>query len=1072
MNRIVSVFFLLMISLFSYLNASVETIALTSEEKQYIKSHKPIKYVYDIDWKPFEYQSDARKHLGLTKKIIDLISSKSGLKFEPIHTSSWSEAVHMVEKGKAQMYSAVPYNDKRAKYLNFTKKNIIEYFATFVKHRSDPTLYLSKSLSDSLKNKTIAYVKNNSLALQVMKSFPNLNYMEVLDTTEGFKAVESKNADLFIINSITADYLINRTYKDLEIAVKLRDQKFELKIALLKRYDKRVLDIINTTLNTITTEEFEMLYKQSLGIVEDDDLVLTHEEQKWLETNIVKVGITPWEPLKIIDFDNKSAKGVELDRLKLLADKLGMKFEYHYGTWSDMLTMFKNKELDLLPSTYHAKDRESFGLYSNPYMNIKEYLFVKDNSKIKGFYDLENKKIAIVKGYDTITKIKKQFPSIGIIETENLNESIGLVLNGKVDALYDLQVRVQYFIKNNTILGLKAIAQNTFEASPIHLFSNISKPILQKILQKGLDNISREETGNILDKWLGNRIVKPESYFDKLEISEQKYLLRNKVIKMCTNPNWEPIEFFNNDTNQPEGITLDIMKLIKKKLDNKISFEYIPTNSWSQSQQFLKEKKCDILPAAIKTINREKYANFTQPYLKYKLAIITQNDKPFVSSIEQIVDKPLARKKATGLVYKLKEQYPNINIIETVDHEESLNKVANAEVYYTIVTLPIASNYIKKFAVQNIHVAGYTDMTYNLSIAVRDDMNILLSILDKTLKQVSQDEIQTIQNKLTGVQLKETTDYSFFWKIVLVTIVLLLIVLFWNYKLKSLISIRTHELEIKTQELEIKTQEVKNLNKNLDEKVKEEIEKNRQQEAILIEQSKMVALGEMIGNIAHQWRQPLSMITTSASGALVEKEMEILTDEKLVYYLDNINTVSQHLSKTIDDFRDFLKYDNKKVLFNLSEEIEKCLRIEETIIKQNNIQVIKSLDSNITLKNLSHGLSQSMINIINNAKDAMLKEINNDNDRLLFISSKIKDNAVVITLKDNGGGIPQDIISRIFEPYFTTKHQSQGTGLGLHMTYKIITDNMGGKIVAENVTYIYKENQYSGAQFVIYLPVL
>ena len=232
----------------------------------------------------------------------------------------------------------------------------------------------------------------------------------------------------------------------------------------------------------------------------------------------------------------------------------------------------------------------------------------------------------------------------------------------------------------------------------------------------------------------------------------------------------------------------------------------------------------------------------------------------------------------------------------------------------------------------------------------------------------------------------------------------------------------------------------------------------------------MVAMGEMIGNIAHQWRQPLSLISSASSSIKLEKELNILSDDKLIKTIDKITFTAHHMSKTIDDFRDFLKGDDKKTYFNLAKEIDKCLAIEEGILKQNSINVIKSLDDTINLNNLPHGLSQSLVNIINNAKDIMVETMDKYS-RFLFIEAKKETDKVVITLKDSGGGIPEDIIGKVFEPYFTTKHQSQGTGLGLHMAYKIITENMNGSIIVSNETYTFNDNEYTGAKFTITLPV-
>jgi PAS domain S-box-containing protein len=244
----------------------------------------------------------------------------------------------------------------------------------------------------------------------------------------------------------------------------------------------------------------------------------------------------------------------------------------------------------------------------------------------------------------------------------------------------------------------------------------------------------------------------------------------------------------------------------------------------------------------------------------------------------------------------------------------------------------------------------------------------------------------------------------------------------------------------------------------------------KEKEKHLFEQSKLVSMGEMIGNIAHQWRQPLTVISTKATGILMEKEYGLLNDEKLEQHCQDINTNAQYLSQTIDDFKDFIKGDKQKVDFSLSKEIEALLHLVESNTKNLHIQVFTNLDDEIRLFGYPNELKQSMINIFNNAKDAL--ENIDENERLLFINTYKKDKYIYISIKDNANGIPEAIIGKIFEPYFTTKHQSQGTGLGLHMSYNLIKEGLHGKIIASNVTYEYNEKSYKGAEFKIKIPIL
>ncbi len=248
-----------------------------------------------------------------------------------------------------------------------------------------------------------------------------------------------------------------------------------------------------------------------------------------------------------------------------------------------------------------------------------------------------------------------------------------------------------------------------------------------------------------------------------------------------------------------------------------------------------------------------------------------------------------------------------------------------------------------------------------------------------------------------------------------------------------------------------------------------DLTKNKQNEKLLFEQSKMASLGEMIGNIAHQWRQPLSVISTAATGMKMQKEYNNLEDIDIDNICDLINKNAQYLSKTIDDFRNFIKGNREKTIFNLKDNIHSFLQLVEGSIKDNNIKVLLTLDEKITIDGYENELAQCFINIFKNAKDALIN-IKNEDEKMIFISTIDKKDKAIIKIRDNALGIKEKILPKIFEPYFTTKHQSQGTGLGLHMTYNLIVDGMNGTIHANNVNYEYEYKNYSGVEFTIIIP--
>lgn len=244
----------------------------------------------------------------------------------------------------------------------------------------------------------------------------------------------------------------------------------------------------------------------------------------------------------------------------------------------------------------------------------------------------------------------------------------------------------------------------------------------------------------------------------------------------------------------------------------------------------------------------------------------------------------------------------------------------------------------------------------------------------------------------------------------------------------------------------------------------------KEKDKLLVEQTKMAALGEMMGNIAHQWRQPLSAISSAASGIKIHKEFDILTDQIFDEAVDAIVRSSKHLSQTIDDFRDFLKDEKEKINFNLKDNLKKNLLILEGTLKNESIEIVLTCDEKIVLFNYPNELTQAFLNLINNSKDAFLMNSIDKEERVIVINIYAKGSNVYIDVTDNAGGIHDDILKKVFEPYFTTKHKNIGTGLGLYMTHQLVEYSMKGKIEVTNKTFKHKQKIYTGASFLISLP--
>ena len=242
------------------------------------------------------------------------------------------------------------------------------------------------------------------------------------------------------------------------------------------------------------------------------------------------------------------------------------------------------------------------------------------------------------------------------------------------------------------------------------------------------------------------------------------------------------------------------------------------------------------------------------------------------------------------------------------------------------------------------------------------------------------------------------------------------------------------------------------------------IAKDLTQRKILESQAKLASMGEMIGNIAHQWRQPLSVISTIASGITVKSEFGKLELPSVLEDMESIIKQSKYLSKTIDDFRNFIKNTNNKEKVSVLSILDKTLSIVNSSIVNNNITIVTCFEDDGIIDGYENQLIQAIINIINNAKDALNE---NTKDKYIFMETKKDKDTLSLSIRDNAGGIPDGIIEKIFEPYFTTKHQSIGTGIGLSITHQIITKHHDAVVSVHNETYKYNNEEFTGANFEI-----
>ena len=292
-------------------------------------------------------------------------------------------------------------------------------------------------------------------------------------------------------------------------------------------------------------------------------------------------------------------KGYSIDYMNLLASKLGINTKYISGpNWSEFMSMIKDEKIDVMLNIRNTEERKAFINFTDKYITASKSIFT-NNPDIKTLNDLKGKTVAVPKDFFIHKFLEKNYKDIKLNIQKDSFSAIIETLNGNADAIVgDFDVTTFLLQEKGLSFKYSTIAKSKELISNMSIGTSLKQPLLRDILQKAMNQVTSKEINKIRNKWLGQSNQTKDIVC--LNQKEKTYLENNRIIKMCNNTKWEPIEFAQDgNSNNMNGIAIDTLKIIEKHLN--VKFKNVPTESWAQSQQFLKEKKCDVLPCDTKT---------------------------------------------------------------------------------------------------------------------------------------------------------------------------------------------------------------------------------------------------------------------------------------------------------------------------------------------------------------------------------------------------------------------------------------------------------------------------------------
>jgi len=495
---------------------------------------------------------------------------------------------------------------------------------------------------------------------------------------------------------------------------------------------------------------------------------------------------------------------------------------------------------------------------------------------------------------------------------------------------------------------------------------------------------------------------------DRFTEEENRWMQENPVITYVGDSSWLPFEGYD-EKGEYIGLVPDLLKLASK--NSPLQFNHIKTKSWEESLSLIQNDKVMMISQSHQPKSKSSLL-FTQTYLRTPVVIVMQRSERYVSSLHQIRDKKIGLITNATTTPLLKKAYPMIDFVLYENTEDGLKSLSLGKVDAFLGSLSRVGYKLSKMKLTDLRIVGKTEFQKELGFGVHQNHPILQQILNKMIANSPEVAVQSILANWTRQEY--IVDYTSLYVAVLVFTLIVAIITLVYFRFQ-----RESKARIEAQNI------------------------------MLLQQSKMASMGEMMDAVAHQWKQPLNALTMYSD--LFKSDFEEGNVDK-AYVNDMLAGVYiqiEHMIHTLSEFRNFFRPNTELVSFNLLNSIDSVLFLVKDEFIKHSIALEIDIDQVFVLQGNENEFKHLILNIINNAKDAFNE--NKIENRIIRIKSYSIEDGLCLEIIDNAGGIPEDVIEHIFEANVTTKEVGKGTGIGLYMSEQIVK-KMGGNIEVSNTS--------------------
>ncbi len=766
-------------------------VSLSREEKDWLAAHSVIPIGADGAWPPIDFVDPQGGHVGIVADYLDLLEKRLGVTFRVEPGPTFKEMLNRVKTGDLKVGAPISRKKDRTDHLYFTEPFFDVRYA--VTTRDD---FREISGLADLVGATVAIENGYFLMGKLREDHPGVRLLPVEDTRAALQAVSWGKADAYVGNQAVAQWIAREA--QLSNLKSVADSGYPpnpQRFAVHKDPEwAPLVEILNKGLASISLIERQEIAQRWIGATRRvrkpaSALKLSEEQRAWLaERPVLRLGVDPdWAPYDFVD-DRKTHQGIAAEYLRLLSARLGVAFQLVEGlSWSEVLERAKAGELDVVSLSQATPDRLTYLDYTDPVISSQWVVIARETHPVvSGLGDLAGERIGLVKGYAVDELIRRERPELSIVGVDNSLQGLRMTATGQLDAFVETLGVASRLISEHDLVNLQVAGDTGLDSVDLGFGARKDWPELAAILNQALDSITHEEHQTIRNKWISIKSARKERPEITFTDEEKAWLKAHGKIRLGVDAQYPPFEFRDDDGTYV-GMTFDYVRLIGERLG--IETEIVPDLSWEEVLEGVRNRTIDVLPSAIRTVEREAFMNFTRPHMEFPPVILTRVDFPLIGGMSDIAGRKVALIKGYAVTQHLDNNYPDTPRLMVDTPLEALRAVADGAVDAAIMNVAVGTFLIRKYNLANLKISAPADIDLpGLSMGVRKDWPVLRTLIDKALDTITPEEETAIRAKWVAVKYEASIDMAKVRQVAiqvgLAATAVLIVIVVWNRKLQ------------------------------------------------------------------------------------------------------------------------------------------------------------------------------------------------------------------------------------------------------------------------------------------------